>query len=147
VQHWLAAVGLAAHMAEGHRAASSDAGGGWYGFWNGNPKRGLVCLFGISAVLAPLFGLTVHLGRYGGVQGAGWDADLAGFLQANPAALKALFGVSTATAFVHFVLDRAVFRLSDGEVRKVTGRLLFRSDTLGAGASVHGTMAPAAPRK
>jgi hypothetical protein len=47
------------------------------------------------------------------------------FGERHSQALLILLGLNFGTVFIHFVMDRAVFRFSDATTRKVTAPLLF----------------------
>ncbi len=124
VQHWLVSVALGAHMAQNDTSAV-PATSRWYGFWDRYnkgfwPTVFVLCL--ASVVLTPLFQFAVHPEKLGG------EARLFSFL--SPLLVNTLFSnlfiaMNFSSVYVHFIMDRAVFRFSDPAIRKVSVPLLF----------------------
>lgn len=123
IQHWLVSVALAGVMSE-NSEVKPDADEPWYSFWKragGGFWRTVGVLVVLSVLLSPLFEFATHpykavpqavQGLKDFVEQGGWHS----------------FWVALAfgTVYLHFAMDRAVFRFSDPEVRKVTGRLIFK---------------------
>ena len=122
VQHWLVSVALAAHMAQND---PSPAPSRWYGFWD-RFNRGfwptvfVLCL--VSVLLAPFFEFVVHPDKLS--SGSGLEAFFRSVL-AHENLVRLTIGLSFATVYLHFVMDRAIFRFSNAAVRKVSLPLLF----------------------
>lgn len=124
VQHWLVSVALGAHMAQ-NDASGVPAASRWYGFWDRFnkgfwPTVFVLCL--ASVVLTPLFQFAVHPEKLAG------EARLFSFL--SPLLVHTLFSnlfiaMNFSSVYVHFIMDRAVFRFSDPAIRKVSVPLLF----------------------
>ena len=76
-----------------------------------------------SLVLAPLFEYSVHPAKING--GPAFLAFLGPLLE-KESLVHLFIALSFATVFLHFVMDRAIFRFSDAAVRNVTLPLLFR---------------------
>lgn len=114
-QHWIAAMGVATVVARADRA---DERSGWYGLWGAfsrSPWRLSLLLIAVSAVLLPVMEVEAL------------DESETGFAEALVPSIAealstsmwvpALIALGFVTAFLHYTLDRAVFRLSDPEVR------------------------------
>lgn len=122
VQHWLAALGLTLHM-----AGPAGKAEGWYRLWAwfDRPWRLLLLLVPLSAALAPTM-------RLASVEKQALLEALSSLSLAlsgpHPsAALRVLLGLGFATSFLHYWMDRSVFRLSDPEVRARTLPLALRA--------------------
>jgi hypothetical protein len=124
VQHWLVSVALGAHMTQNDRS-EVPVTSRWYRFWH-TFNRGFwptVFILGLaSVILTPLFQLAVHPERL---------AEGANFLMFLSAAVTDSFfarffiALNFATVYIHFIMDRAIFRFSDPAIRKVSVPLLF----------------------
>ncbi len=120
VQHWLAAVGLGLVMVGNHSAAIDENKRGI------STRKKLTAQFSIFFVcmllLTPLF------------QVEAMEADLRlvevwlpAFSQSleNNNMLMLLFSLGLSTAFIHYLMDRSVFRLSHPQTRRITLPLLL----------------------
>ncbi|MHC4452635.1 MAG: hypothetical protein ACYS0E_21255, partial [Planctomycetota bacterium] len=123
-QHWLAAMGLATLVADGDRPQPGSRNL-WYRTWGSVSRRPwtlALLLAAVSAVLLPVMEVeSMDEGKLG------FAEDLVpAFASAltNSTWLPALVAVGFVTAFLHYALDRAVFRLSDEEVRGAAHNLL-----------------------
>jgi len=125
VQHWMVSVALAAHMAENDTSEVSKLSH-WYRFWGWFSKNfwtTILALFSISILFTPLFEYSVHLKKFSS------RPELLSFLEpflANETFVQFFIGLSFATVFIHFCMDRAIFRFSNADVRKVSIPLLFK---------------------
>ena len=123
VQHWLVSVALTAHMADND--AQDLPLSTWYRFWKRFNKGfwpTVVVLVALTVWLAPPFQFALHEERAANMPA------LAGVLRwigDHPSFVKLVVWLNFATVYMHFVLDRAVFRFSNPDVRKVTGPLMF----------------------
>ncbi len=120
-QHWMAAVGLTTVVAKEDPPAGPSP---WYRTWHAVSRRpAMLALFLIvvSAVLLPVMEVeALH------ETGPGYAERLVPVVAnwlANAPWLPVLVAFGFATAFLHYALDRAVFRVSDAEVRKAAGGL------------------------
>jgi len=108
----MAAVGLTTVVAKEDPPAGPSP---WYRTWHA------VLLIMVSAVLLPVMEVeALH------EAGPGYAERLVPVVAnwlANAAWVPVLVAFGFATAFLHYALDRAVFRLSDAEVRKAAGGL------------------------
>jgi hypothetical protein len=123
VQHWLVSVALTA-LISGNDHPKEVPSSAWYRFWGlfyGRFWPTVLVLIVTTIVLVPLFELSLHSGkpREGTLQ------EIATELGQHPWLMRTLLWLNFATVYVHFVMDRAVFRFSHPDVRKVTGALLF----------------------
>ncbi len=125
VQHWLVSVALGAHMAE-NDASEVPTGSRWYAIWARFNKGFWPTVFILvlaSVVLTPFFELAVHPYK------VGWAPSILstfGSLLENTFATRFFIALNFVSVYVHFVMDRAVFRFSDPEVRNVSVPLLFK---------------------
>lgn len=120
-QHWMAAVGLTTVVANEDPPAGPSP---WFRTWHAVSRRPWVLtlfLIAVSAILLPVMEVeALH------EAGPGYAKRLVPVVAnwlANSAWMPALVAVGFVTAFLHYALDRAVFRFSDAEVRKAAGGL------------------------
>lgn len=124
VQHWLVSVALGAHMAQ-NDTSEVPMTSRWYSFW-GRFNKGfwptvfVLCL--ASVTLTPLFQFAIHPEKLAG-EGRVF-AFLSPFL-ANTLLANLFIAMNFSSVYVHFIMDRAIFRFSDPAVRKVSIPLLF----------------------
>ena len=120
-QHWMAAVGLTTVVAKEAPPADTST---WYRTWHAVSRRPVMLalfLIAMSAVLLPVMEVeALHDAGQGYAERlvpavAAWLA--------NAAWVPVLVAFGFTTAFLHYALDRAVFRLSDTEVRKAASGL------------------------
>ncbi len=125
VQHWLVSVALGAHMAD-NDASEVPAGSWWYGMWARFNKGFWPTVFILvlaSIVLTPFFELAVHPYKVGWAPGV---LSTFGSMLGNSWATKLFIALNFISVYIHFVMDRAVFRFSDPAVRKISVPLLFK---------------------
>jgi len=119
-QHWLASVGLTTVVAAVDDASDEPPPSRWYRGWRTiSGSRLLPFLIVVSVLLFPLmeFEAVGEAERLSAL--LPWLAStMAGLLSSSSLALPVLVATGFATAFVHYHLDRAVFRFSDPEVRR-----------------------------
>jgi hypothetical protein len=123
-QHWLAAMGLASIVVSGEPEPPQDAR--WHGIFhrvNSQPQRWVLVVALLSLLTMPLYE----------VESSGGPDDQPALAALGEAAsswllsesvLPWLLALGFATAFLHYLLDRAVWRLSHPEVRRAAGPLL-----------------------
>lgn len=123
-QHWLAAVGLASVVTRGepappaHRTVAHTLHR-----VHRAPGRWVLLLALLSAVAMPLYEVEASGGPADRPAFAVVDQALGGLLSA-PLSLQVLTAVGLSTAFLHYLLDRAVWRFSDPLVRAAAAPLL-----------------------
>ena len=122
VQHWTAATGLATVVA--HK--DPDPGPSrWYRFWhwfNRRPIFLLLFLMAASTLLMPLMEVEAAApGERYADRFVPWLMDVL----TQPGIVPFLVALGFVTAFLHYLLDRAVFRFSHPEVRKAAGGALL----------------------
>ena len=123
-QHWLAAVGLAAVVVQGEPAPRHDRPlQRVFHLLNRPPGRFILVLALLSALSMPLYEVEASSGPADRPAFVVLDAALGGLLTA-PGTLRALTALGLATAFLHYLLDRAVWRFSDPAVRRAAAPLL-----------------------
>lgn len=123
VQHWLVSVALTALISRNERFADVSTSP-WYRFWGlfyGRFWPTVLILVAATIVLVPLFEISLHSGR----PREGLMQQISLILGENPWLVRTLLWLNFATVCLHFAMDRAVFRFSHPDVRKVTGVLLF----------------------
>ncbi len=122
-QHWLVAVGLTSEVAAGGPAPGPSR---WYRFWSAvNQRRWsvLLVLVLISVVLMPVMEIEAvedEAVRYG----PQLFPFLTGLLDA-PGLVPALTALGFASGFIHYAMDRSVFRFSNRDVRDAARALLI----------------------
>lgn len=124
IQHWIVAIGITGHMAE-NDARRSPATSGWYRLWSWPNRRfatAVLLLVAVSVLSMPF--LEIEAGdateQYGGWLFPG----LAATLNTQPW-VEVCVALGFATAFVHYRMDRAVYRFSDAETRECSLPLLM----------------------
>lgn len=123
-QHWLVSIGLAGHMAL-QDETPVPAGSQWYRRWHVITSGFLWTVLALTLLtvgLVPFFELSVHPENAGKLPVLG---PLVVYFLSNAFWAKLFIALNFGTVYVHFVMDRAVFRFSDPATRAVTGRLLF----------------------
>jgi hypothetical protein len=122
VQHWSAAMGLAAHAASGGEHADATR---WQRLLSAVNRRRwavLLALVALSALLLPVMEVEAVSDDY--VYADRLVGDAAWWLRSSPF-LPALLALGFATGFIHYLLDRAAFRFSSPEVRQAARGLLL----------------------
>jgi hypothetical protein len=143
VQHWLVSVGLTSHMAAG-RAPVKTQPNAWYRFWNifnRSPWAVMVLMCIGSALLAPVMEFSDVERRYvmRAVRAAFdpasaernyiyWGAqylDVFAFLGRNTV-VSLFIATGFAFGYIHYLMDRAVYRFSDPDTRRMSAPLIFQ---------------------
>ena len=127
VQHWLVSVALGVHMTQ-NDVTELPVDSRWYRFWNKFnkgfwPTVFVLCF--ISIILTPLFQFAVHPEKMN-------EARFLSFLSpllANTVLLNFFIAMNFSSVYVHFIMDRAIFRFSDPATRKISVPLLFAQPT------------------
>lgn len=121
-QHWILATGLASRTPSAEPAPERGALRGMLHALNSRPWAVLLLLMASSLLLLPLF--EVEANRQGGVYYG--DRILGGAAAAlrESSWAPVLVALGFATGFMHYVLDRGVYRLSDPGVRAAARGLL-----------------------
>jgi hypothetical protein len=121
VQHWSAAMGLASLAASGGAEAP---GAHWQRLLVPINRRGwavLLALAVVSTLLLPVLEVEAVADEYAYADRIFGDA--ARWLRSSPF-VPALLALGFATGFIHYFLDRAVFRFSSPDVRQAARGLL-----------------------
>jgi hypothetical protein len=121
VQHWSTAMGLASLAASG---GSHEPATRWQRLLAPINRRGwavLLVLAAASALLLPLLEVEAVTDEY--VYADRIFGEAAWWLRSSPF-VPALLALGFATGFIHYVLDRAVFRFSSPDVRQAARGLL-----------------------
>jgi hypothetical protein len=121
-QHWIVATGLASQTPNAEPAPARGLARRVFHRVNVRPWAVLLFLMLISILLLPLF--EVEANRQGGVfYGDRIFGTMAAALRTS-SWVPALVALGFATGFIHYLLDRSVFRMSDPEVRAAARSLL-----------------------
>ncbi|MGZ4982758.1 MAG: hypothetical protein ACXV9Q_01550, partial [Chthoniobacterales bacterium] len=121
-QHWILATGLASQTPSGEPAPGRGFVRRALHNLNVRPWAVLLFLTALSVVLLPLFEVEANRqdGTYYGDRIFG---EIATALRTS-SWVPALLALGFATGFIHYLLDRSVFRMSDPQVRKAARGLL-----------------------
>ena len=121
-QHWMLAVGLTMRVARAEPEATASLGSRWAHAINRRPWALLLALAALSVLATPLFEVEANRdeGTYYG------DRIFGAFATGlrTSSWVPALVALGFATAFVHYLLDRAVYRFSDPKVREAARGVL-----------------------
>lgn len=123
-QHWILATGLASQTPTAEPAPSSGVIRGFLHKLNIRPWAVLLFLMALSILLLPVFEVEANrqAGTYYGDRIFG---DIAIALRTS-SWMPALVALGFATGFIHYLLDRSVYRMSDPNVRRAASGLLAR---------------------
>jgi hypothetical protein len=125
-QHWIVATGLAAEVATGECARMDQHVPRVLRAINGRAWAVALLLIVASFVLLPIFEVEASFDGGGAYYGDRiFGAFAAGLRESSW--VPALLAVGFATGFVHYLLDRAVYRLSDPEIRRAARALTLDS--------------------
>jgi hypothetical protein len=123
-QHWILATGLASQTPSGEPAPASGTVRRVFHALNARPWAILLVLVATSVLLLPFF--EVEANREGGTYyGDRIFGALAAGLRTS-SWVPALVAAGFATGFVHYLLDRSVYRMSDPRIRSAACGLLNR---------------------
>ena len=125
-QHWILATGLASQTPTCEPAPGAVLFAGLLHALNTRPWAIVVLLGLVSVILMPLF--EVEANRQDGTfYGDRIFGALADGLRTS-SWVPALLALGFATGFIHYLLDRGIYRMSDPEVRAAAQGLLARND-------------------
>ena len=126
-QHWILATGLASQTPGGEPIPASGTLRRALHVLNTRPWAILLVLVIASVLLLPFF--EVEANRQGGTYYGDriFGAVAAGLRTSTW--VPALLAVGFATGFVHYILDRSVYRMSDSRVRSAACGLLERAES------------------
>jgi hypothetical protein len=125
-QHWVLATGLASRTPAGEPAPIRGVVRRVLHALNTRPWAILLLLVVASVVLLPLFEVEANR-QDGNYYGDRIFGAIAMGLRTSPW-VPALLALGFATGFIHYLLDRSVYRLSDPQVRAAARGLLARTD-------------------
>jgi hypothetical protein len=125
-QHWILATGLASQTPRAERAPNRGAIRQLLHRLNIRPWAVVLLMIALSVALLPFFEVeaTRDDGTYYGDRIFG---TIASALRTS-SWVPALIALGFATGFIHYLLDRSVYRMSDPEVRSAASALLQRSN-------------------
>jgi hypothetical protein len=125
-QHWILAIGLASQVPSAEPAPPRGNVRRWLHAVNARPWAILVLLATLSVLLLPFFEVEAsdQTGSYYG------DRLFGAFAEGlrTSSWVPALFALGFATGFVHYILDRCVYRMSDPRVRAAARGLVGRRE-------------------
>jgi hypothetical protein len=125
-QHWILAIGLASQVPSAEPAPPRGNIRRWLHAVNARPWAILVLLATLSVLLLPFFEVEAsdQTGSYYG------DRLFGAFAEGlrTSSWVPALFALGFATGFVHYILDRCVYRMSDPRVRAAARGLVGRRE-------------------
>ncbi|HZF16220.1 MAG TPA: hypothetical protein VE046_09790 [Steroidobacteraceae bacterium] len=124
-QHWILATGLASRTPGGELAPAGGTVRRVLHAVNARPWAVLLVLVAASVLLLPVFEVEANLD--GGTNYGDWIFGAAAEGLRNSSWVPALVAAGFATGFVHYLLDRNVFRMSDSRVRAAASGLLAPS--------------------
>jgi hypothetical protein len=123
-QHWILAMGLASRVPIGEPAPAHGAVRQVLHALNTRPWAILGVLAAVSVLLLPVF--EVEANRQGGTFYGDWIfGEFVSGLRTS-SWVPALVALGFATAFIHYLLDRSVYRISNAQVRTAARGLLSR---------------------
>jgi hypothetical protein len=139
-QHWILATGLGSQTPSGEPAPASGIVRRIFHGLNARPWAILLVLVGSSVLLLPFF--EVEANQQGGTYYGDriFGAVAAGLRTSSW--VPALVAAGFATGFVHYLLDRSVYRMSDPRVRSAACGLLERRRELKGLSRVPATSVP-----
>lgn len=127
-QHWLVATGLTSRVPGAESTPERSVTRRFLHMLNIRPWAVLLFLMVLSVLLLPLFEVEANrqVGTYYG------DRIFGSFAVALRASswVPALVALGFASGFIHYLLDRSVFRMSDPKVRRAASGLLFSRQDL-----------------
>jgi hypothetical protein len=121
-QHWILATGLASQTPGAEPAQATAGVRRVFQAINARPWAILVVLAAVSVLLLPFF--EVEANRQGGTYYGDWIFGAFTTGLRTSSWVPALIAVGFATGFVHYLLDRSVYRMSDPRVRSAARGLL-----------------------
>lgn len=123
-QHWILAMGLASQTPIGEPVPANGAVRRAFHALNARPWAILLVLVLSSVLLLPFFEVEANWGGQGGTYyGDRIFGAVAAALRTS-SWVPALVAIGFATGFVHYLLDRSVYRMSDPRVRSAARGLL-----------------------
>ena len=121
-QHWILATGLASQTPSGEPTPASGTVRRVFHALNVRPWAILLVLVASSVLLLPFF--EVEANRQGGTYYGDRIFGAVAEALRTSSWVPALVAVGFATGFVHYILDRSVYRMSDSRVRSAASGLL-----------------------
>jgi len=125
-QHWILAMGLASQAPRGEPAPAGGTVRRVFHALNVRPWAVLLVLGAASILLLPLFEVEANLGLHGGTFYGDRIFGAAAAALRTSSWVPGLLAIAFASGFVHYLLDRNVFRMSDLRVRAAARGLLDR---------------------
>jgi hypothetical protein len=125
-QHWILATGLASQTPRGERAPCRGVIRKLLHRLNVRPWAVVLFIMVLSVALLPLF--EVEANRQDGTYYADRIFGTIASALRTSSWVPALIALGFATGFIHYLLDRSVYRMSDPEVRSAASALLHHSN-------------------
>jgi hypothetical protein len=130
-QHWILATGLASRVAGDEPAPDNGFVRRALHYMNIRPWAILLFLMIISVLLLPIF--EVEANRQDGTYYGDWIFGALATQLRTSSWFPALVALGFATGFIHYLLDRSIYRMSDPLVRKAASGLLHGKDKIRIG--------------
>ena len=125
-QHWILAMGLASQAPSGEPAPAGGSVRRVFHALNVRPWAVVLVLGAASILLLPLFEVEANLGLKSGIFYGDRIFGAAAAALRTSSWVPGLLAIAFASGFVHYLLDRNVFRMSDPRVRAAARGLLER---------------------
>jgi hypothetical protein len=122
-QHWILAVGLGSQTPSAESAPTSGVVRRALHSWNIRPWAILLFLMALSILLLPVFEVEANQ-QGGGTYYGDWIFGAIATQLRTSSWVPALVALGFATGFIHYLLDRSVYRMSDPGVRAAARGLL-----------------------
>jgi hypothetical protein len=127
-QHWILATGLASQAPGGEPAPPRGLMRGVFHKLNIRPWAVVLFLMLLSVVLLPLF--EVEANRETGTYYGDWIFGAIATQLRTSSWVAALVALGFATGFIHYLLDRSVYRMSDPQVRAAARGLVGNASNI-----------------
>jgi hypothetical protein len=127
-QHWILAMGLASQTPSAELAPRKGVVRNFFHKLNIRPWAVVFFLMLLSLVLLPLF--EVEANREGGTYYGDQIFGAIATQLRTSSWVPALVALGFATGFIHYLLDRSVYRMSDPQVRAAARGLIGRASNI-----------------
>jgi TonB family protein len=121
-QHWMLATGLASRTASAESTPMTGSIRRFLHRLNVRPWAVVLLLMALSLILLPIF--EVEANRESGTYYGDWIFGALSAQLRTSSWVPALLALGFATGFIHYLLDRSVYRMSDPQVRAAARGLL-----------------------
>jgi TonB family protein len=133
-QHWILATGLASQTPSAESAPTSGIVRRFLHALNVRPWAVVLFLMSLSLVLLPVF--EVEANRETGTYYGDWIFGALATQLRTSTWMPVLLALGFATGFIHYLLDRSVYRMSDPQVRAAARGLVGNASRIATGKMV-----------